>query len=78
MDSNVVLVGTRMRAFGSRGMGVSTFPGNACRTRVRSSRHLPFYDPRSRAGKSGSGVHVTYEPIFHTPFRYSYLLGLQF
>ncbi|PKI68949.1 hypothetical protein CRG98_010629 [Punica granatum] len=40
------LVGARMHAFGSRGLGVSTFPwGRVTDTRERRSRHLSFYDP---------------------------------
>ncbi|PKI36353.1 hypothetical protein CRG98_043254 [Punica granatum] len=39
------LVGARMRAFGSRGLGVSTFPwGCVTDTRERRSRYLSFYD----------------------------------
>ncbi|PKI59751.1 hypothetical protein CRG98_019854 [Punica granatum] len=40
------LIGACMRAFGSRGLGVSTFPwGRVPDTRERRSRHLSFYDP---------------------------------
>ncbi|OWM66956.1 hypothetical protein CDL15_Pgr022312 [Punica granatum] len=40
------LVGARMRAFGSRGLGVSTFPwGRVTDTRERMSRHLSFDNP---------------------------------
>ncbi|PKI70254.1 hypothetical protein CRG98_009331 [Punica granatum] len=40
------LVGARMRAFGLRGLGVSTFPWRRVTdTRERRSRHLSFYDP---------------------------------
>ncbi|PKI71846.1 hypothetical protein CRG98_007785 [Punica granatum] len=40
------LVGARMLAFGSLGLGVSTFPwGRVTDTRARRSRHLSFYDP---------------------------------
>ncbi|PKI73183.1 hypothetical protein CRG98_006429 [Punica granatum] len=38
--------GPALRAFGSRGLGVSTFPwGRVTDTRERRSRHLSFYDP---------------------------------
>ncbi|PKI64182.1 hypothetical protein CRG98_015428 [Punica granatum] len=41
------LVGARMCAFGSCGLGVSTFPwGRVTDTRERRSRHLSFYDPK--------------------------------
>ncbi|PKI61606.1 hypothetical protein CRG98_017981 [Punica granatum] len=42
------LVGARMCAFGSLGLGVSTFPwGRVTDTRERRSRHLSFYDPKA-------------------------------
>ncbi|PKI64045.1 hypothetical protein CRG98_015577 [Punica granatum] len=45
------LVGAHMRAFGSRGLGVSTFPwGRVTDTRERRSRHLSFYDPKVEGG----------------------------
>ncbi|PKI66999.1 hypothetical protein CRG98_012607 [Punica granatum] len=45
MDPNVVLVGARMRAFGSRGLGVSTCPG--CLMDMREKElPLPVYDPK--------------------------------
>ncbi|PKI49839.1 hypothetical protein CRG98_029769 [Punica granatum] len=45
------LVGARMRAFGSLGLGVSTFPwGRLTDTRERRSRHLSFYDPKVEGG----------------------------
>ncbi|PKI47291.1 hypothetical protein CRG98_032315 [Punica granatum] len=38
--------GPALRAFGSRGSGVSTFPwGRVTDTLERRSRHLSFYDP---------------------------------
>ncbi|PKI70867.1 hypothetical protein CRG98_008758 [Punica granatum] len=46
------LVGARMRSFGSRGLGVSTFPwGCVTDTRERRSRHLSFYNPLDPHGK---------------------------
>ncbi|PKI46709.1 hypothetical protein CRG98_032899 [Punica granatum] len=40
------LVGAHIPAFGSRGLGVSTFPwGRVTDTLERRSRHLSFYDP---------------------------------
>ncbi|PKI75887.1 hypothetical protein CRG98_003721 [Punica granatum] len=45
------LVGAHMRAFGSRGLGVSTFPwGRVTDTRERRSRHLSFYNPKVEGG----------------------------
>ncbi|PKI51882.1 hypothetical protein CRG98_027715 [Punica granatum] len=45
------LVGARMHAFGSRGLGVSTFPwGHVTDTRERMSHHLSFYDPKVEGG----------------------------
>ncbi|PKI78894.1 hypothetical protein CRG98_000755 [Punica granatum] len=45
------LVGARMCAFGSHGLGVSTFPWGRVRdTRERKSRHLSFYDPKVEGG----------------------------
>ncbi|PKI41142.1 hypothetical protein CRG98_038467, partial [Punica granatum] len=45
------LVGARMRAFGLRGLGVSTFPwGRVTDTRERRSRHLSFYHPKVEGG----------------------------
>ncbi|OWM75168.1 hypothetical protein CDL15_Pgr012654 [Punica granatum] len=47
----LTLVGARMRAFGLRGLGVSTFPwGRVTDTRERRSRHLSFYDPKVEGG----------------------------
>ncbi|PKI38939.1 hypothetical protein CRG98_040671 [Punica granatum] len=46
------LVGACMRAFGSRSLGVSTFPwGRVTDMRERRSRHLSFYDPKVEGGK---------------------------
>ncbi|PKI70939.1 hypothetical protein CRG98_008672 [Punica granatum] len=43
--------GPALRAFGSRGLGVSTFPwGRVTDTRERRSRHLSFYDPKVEGG----------------------------
>ncbi|PKI70941.1 hypothetical protein CRG98_008674 [Punica granatum] len=43
--------GPALRAFGSRGLGVSTFPwGCVTDTRERRSRHLSFYDPKVEGG----------------------------
>ncbi|PKI48884.1 hypothetical protein CRG98_030732 [Punica granatum] len=40
-----------LRAFGSRGLRVSTFPwGRVTDTRERRSRHLSFYDPNVERG----------------------------
>ncbi|PKI59048.1 hypothetical protein CRG98_020556 [Punica granatum] len=45
------LVGARMRAFGSRGLGLSAFPwGRVMDTRERRSRHLSFDDPKVEGG----------------------------
>ncbi|PKI48297.1 hypothetical protein CRG98_031306 [Punica granatum] len=45
------LVGARMRAFGSRNLGVSTFPWeHVTDTRERRSHHLSFYDPNVEGG----------------------------
>ncbi|PKI48974.1 hypothetical protein CRG98_030641, partial [Punica granatum] len=45
------LVGARMRAFGSRVLGVSTFSwGRVTDTRERRSRHLSFYDSKVEGG----------------------------
>ncbi|PKI61609.1 hypothetical protein CRG98_017984 [Punica granatum] len=45
------LVGAYMRAFGLRGLGVSTFPwGRVTDTRERRSRHLSFYDSKVEGG----------------------------
>ncbi|PKI75097.1 hypothetical protein CRG98_004571 [Punica granatum] len=47
------LVGARMLVFGSRGLGVSTFPwGRVTDTRERRSRHLSFYDPKYISGEN--------------------------
>ncbi|PKI77708.1 hypothetical protein CRG98_001892 [Punica granatum] len=44
--------GPALRAFGSRGLGVSTFPcGRMTDTRERRSRHLSFYDPKVEGGQ---------------------------
>ncbi|PKI64509.1 hypothetical protein CRG98_015072 [Punica granatum] len=40
------LVGARMRAPKQTRLGSVHLPGDARRTHVRRSRHLPFYDPR--------------------------------
>ncbi|PKI74458.1 hypothetical protein CRG98_005140 [Punica granatum] len=43
--------GPASRAFGSRGLGVSTFPwGRMTDTRERRSRHLSFYDSEVEGG----------------------------
>ncbi|PKI49410.1 hypothetical protein CRG98_030195 [Punica granatum] len=43
--------GPALRAFGSRGLGVSTFPwGRVTDTREGRSRHLSFYDPKVEGG----------------------------
>ncbi|PKI61756.1 hypothetical protein CRG98_017868 [Punica granatum] len=43
--------GPALRAFGSRGLEVSTFPwGRVTDTRERRSRHLSFYDPKVEGG----------------------------
>ncbi|PKI66315.1 hypothetical protein CRG98_013277 [Punica granatum] len=45
------LVGARMRAFGSRVLGMSIFPwGCVTDTRERWSCHLSFYDPKVEGG----------------------------
>ncbi|PKI62526.1 hypothetical protein CRG98_017081 [Punica granatum] len=40
------LVGARMRAPEQKRLGSVHLPGDARRTHVRRSRHLPFYDPK--------------------------------
>ncbi|PKI46260.1 hypothetical protein CRG98_033346 [Punica granatum] len=40
------LVGARMRAPKQTWLGSVYLPGDARRTHVRRSRHLPFYDPK--------------------------------
>ncbi|PKI77277.1 hypothetical protein CRG98_002346 [Punica granatum] len=46
-----LLSGPALRAFGSRCLGVSTFPwGCVTDTRERRSRHLSFYDPKVEGG----------------------------
>ncbi|PKI74524.1 hypothetical protein CRG98_005066 [Punica granatum] len=46
-----LLSGPALRAFGSRGLGLSTFPwGRVTDTRERRSRHLSFYDPKVEGG----------------------------
>ena len=40
------LVGARMRAPKQTRLGSVHLPGDARRTHVRRSRHLPFYDPK--------------------------------
>ncbi|PKI48951.1 hypothetical protein CRG98_030649 [Punica granatum] len=53
------LVGARMHAFGSCGLGVSTFPwGRVTYTRERRSRHLSFYDPKVEGGQVTRGLGV--------------------
>ncbi|PKI69150.1 hypothetical protein CRG98_010465 [Punica granatum] len=43
--------GHALRAFGSRSLGVSTFPwGRVTDTRERRSRHLSFYDQKVEGG----------------------------
>ncbi|PKI70485.1 hypothetical protein CRG98_009119 [Punica granatum] len=43
--------GPALRAFGSRDLGVSTFPwGRVTDTSERRSRHLSFYDPKVEGG----------------------------
>ncbi|PKI59062.1 hypothetical protein CRG98_020550 [Punica granatum] len=43
--------GLALRAFGSRSLGVSTFPwGRVTDKRERRSRHLSFYDPKVEGG----------------------------
>ncbi|PKI41315.1 hypothetical protein CRG98_038301 [Punica granatum] len=50
------LVGARMREASATRLGSVHLPGDARRTRVRRSRHLPFYDPKVE------GRQVTREP----------------
>ncbi|PKI68257.1 hypothetical protein CRG98_011337, partial [Punica granatum] len=40
------LVGARMREAYATRLGSIHLPGDARRTHVRRSRHLPFYDPK--------------------------------
>ncbi|PKI63918.1 hypothetical protein CRG98_015699 [Punica granatum] len=51
--------GPALCAFRSCGLGVSTFPwGRMTDTRERRSRHLSFYDPKSRGSVRESGDSV--------------------
>ncbi|PKI71820.1 hypothetical protein CRG98_007759 [Punica granatum] len=60
------LVGARICAFGSRGLGVSTFPwGRMTDTRERMSRHLSFYDSLGIRGKSRGSVRESGDSVEH-------------
>ncbi|PKI53183.1 hypothetical protein CRG98_026424 [Punica granatum] len=59
--------GARMRAFGSRGLGVSTFPwGRVTDTRERRSRHSSFYNPKSRVIYLASGYEERVGEVFES------------
>ncbi|PKI64945.1 hypothetical protein CRG98_014659 [Punica granatum] len=62
------LVGARMRAFGSCGLGVSTFPwGRVMDTLERRSRHLSFYDLKVRKDNKQQVVLNCLDGVFSYP-----------